>query len=338
MRWTVSYAFALASLVGCYSPNYSSKPCNDNAGCPPSYFCDITRATAGAAGTCSSGGGSDGSTASIDMTAVSDLTSPPPPLLLKEYVVLGRMTFTVGSNLMDLTGSNDSPPFQRSVGDICVAETEVTVASYTKCVDAGICTPPAGTGKDAGCNYGVSGRENHPVNCVEFPQAQTFCSWIQRRLPTEFEWEFAANGATSSTGAKYPWAGAGIASFDPTRACFSTSSTCAVGTKVRTYKGVEVGTAQPGFYDLAGNVHEWTTSEPCPYPNAGNDQGCGSPGRVVRGGSGFDSDGKVLRSTVRFANAKDSSSINGTYTNSWYRNLGFRCFASATPSGACVVP
>lgn len=336
MRWTIAYAFALASLIGCYSPNYSSKPCNDNAGCPPSYFCDTTRPALGAAGSCSSGSGSDGSTVSNDMTAGSDLTSPPPPLLLREYVVLGKMTFTVGSSLADLPGSNDAPTFQRMVGDICVAENEVTVADYTKCLQAGICTPPAGSG--VGCNYAVAGRENHPINCVEFPQAQTFCSWIQRRLPTESEWEFAANGVTTSTAAKYPWAGAGIATFDPSKACFNNNSTCPVGTKVRTYKGVEVGTAQPGFYDLAGNVHEWTTSESCPYSSAGNDTTCNSRGRVVRGGSGFDNDGRVLRSTVRFSNAKDASSIDAAFPNSWQRNAGFRCFASATPSGTCVVP
>jgi len=335
MRWTISYAFALASLIGCYSPNYSSKPCNDNAGCPPSYFCDTTRPAPGAAGSCSSRSGRDGSTASQDLTAVSDLTSPPPPLVLKEYVVLGKMSFTVGSNLMDLAGSNDAPAFQRSVGDICVAETEVTVADYTKCVQAGICTTPAG--KDVGCNYGVSGRESHPINCVELPQAQTFCSWIQRRLPTESEWEYAANGVTSSTGAKYPWAGMG-GTFDATKACFNNGGTCPVGTKVRTYKGVEVGTAQPGFYDLAGNVHEWTTSEPCPYAPPGTDLTCNSRGRVVRGGSGFDNDGRVLRSTARFSNAKDASSIDATFTNSWQRNAGFRCFATATPSGSCVIP
>ena len=100
----------------------------------------------------------------------------------------------------------------------------------------------------------------------------------------------------------------------------------------------EVGTALPGFYDLAGNVHEWTTSEPCSYAPPGTDLTCSSAGRVVRGGSGFDTDGRVLRSTVRLANAKDGSSINGTFTNSWFRNVGFRCFATATPSGSCVIP
>ncbi len=40
---------------------------------------------------------------------------------------------------------------------------EVTVAEYKKCVDAGVCNEP-GTG--GACNWGVSGRDNHPINCV----------------------------------------------------------------------------------------------------------------------------------------------------------------------------
>lgn len=322
------YALWLLALSSCFNPDLSSKPCNDNTGCPLSYFCDTARVTAGAAGSCSPGRAGDGSNSVNDMAA-------PPPLVLREYVVLGKQLFTLGSNLMDLVGSNDSPAFQRSVGDICVAETEVTVASYTLCVQAAICTPPAGSG--VGCNYGVAGRENHPINCVELSQAQTFCSWIQRRLPTESEWEYAANGVTSSTGAKFPWAGMG-GTFDASKACFNNDDTCPVGTKVRTYKGVEVGTAQPGFYDLAGNVYEWTTSEPCPYAPPGTDLTCNSHGRVVRGGSGFDNDGRVMRSTSRVSNAKDGASLDATNPNSWHRNSGFRCFATATPRGACIIP
>ncbi len=324
---------ALLTLSSCFNPDLSSKPCNDNAGCPASYFCDTTRPTASAAGSCSLGKAGDGADSTKDMASVSDLTMPSPRLVLKEYVVLGNQNFTVGSSLMDLPGANDSPAFQRMVGDICVAENEVTVANYTMCVQAGACTPPAGS--TAGCNYGVAGRENHPINCVEFPQAKAFCSWIRRRLPTEAEWEYAATGATTSTGAKFPWLGMG-GNFDPSKACFNSGGTCPVGSKVRTYRGVEVGTLQPGFYDLAGNVHEWTTSEPCPYAPPNTDLTCNSSGRVIRGGSGYDTDGRALRSTVRFANARDGSSINATFTNSWYKNLGFRCVGDYIIGADCL--
>lgn len=309
-------------LGGCFNPDLSAKPCNDNTGCPSSYFCDTTRPRPGAIGSCSSSTG----------ISSDDLTPARPPLVLTEYIVPGRLNFTLGSDQKDLTGSNDDPAYQRTVGDICVAETEVTVASYTLCVQAGKCTLPVGFGP--GCNYGVVGRENHPVNCVEFSQAQSFCTWINRRLPTESEWEYAANGATTSTGVKFPWAGMG-GTFDEARACFKNGGTCSVGTKVRTYQGVEVAEA-PGFFDLAGNVNEWTTSEPCPYAPPGRDLTCSSPGRVVRGGSGFDNDGRVLRSTIRLANAKDTASVNAMFLNPWHRALGFRCFGTATADGLCI--
>lgn len=333
MRWTIPYAFALASLIGCYNPNYGSKPCTDRAGCPTGYFCDTTRPSGGAAGTCTAGdgpsGGMDASTPIMDLAA-ADLA---PPLGLREYFVQGG-SFTIGTTLTDLSGSNDSPAFQRSVGNFCAQENEVTVAAYTLCVQAGKCSVPAGTGVD--CNYGASGKEKHPINCVELPQARAFCTWINRRLPTEGEWEYAANGPTASAGAKYPWAGGG-GTFDATKACFNTGNgTCAVGTKARTYLGKEVLAGSPGFYDLAGNVFEWTESEPCSYSFMVPDGTCSSAGRVVRGGSAFDNDSRVLRSTVRLANAKDGSSINGTFTNSWYKNTGFRCFSNATSSGTCV--
>lgn len=320
-------------LLGCFNPDLSSKPCIDNRGCPRGYFCDATRPQEGAIGTCSSSGGS---TSSSDASEpIQDMTTEGgrPPLMLQEYSVRGGI-FTIGTTLTDLTGSNDSPPFQRTVGDFCAQETEVTVASYTLCVQAGKCSTPAGTTTD--CNYGVAGRENHPINCVELPQAREFCAWIDRRLPTEAEWEYAANGPTGFTGAKYPWAGAGGGTVDASKACFNNGSTCAVGTKVRTYLGQEVSVGSPGFYDLAGNVFEWTESEPCSYSAMTPELACGSIGRVTRGGSAFDNDGKVLRSTVRLADAKDAASKNATYPNSWFRNVGFRCFSNAAASGKCM--
>lgn len=333
MRWTIYPAFALASLAGCYNPNYASKPCNDLAGCPSGYFCDTKRPSSGAAGTCTLGEAPapvvDASAPIVDL-AMADLA---PPLGLREYWVKGGV-FQIGTMLTDLALSNDSPPYQRAVGDFCAQENEVTVAAYMLCVQAGKCSTPAGTGTD--CNYGVAGRENHPINCVELPQARAFCQWIGRRLPTEAEWEFAANGPTGFTGAKYPWAGNGGGIVDAAKACFNNGGTCPVGTKARTYLGQEVNAGSPGFHDLAGNVFEWTESEPCSYSTMTPDLKCGSKGRVVRGGSAFDNDAKVLRSTVRLANAQDTASRDGTYPNSWFRNLGFRCFSNSTASGTCI--
>ena len=331
MRRITLYALTLAALSGCYSPDYSSKPCTDNAGCPSSYFCDTTRATAAAAGTCTMGVRTDGGGVAGDL-AGADMSPAVPPLTLTEYIIPAG-TFILGSNLGDVSNSNDAPAYQRTMPALCVEEKEVTVAAYTKCVQAGQCNPPVGN--SAGCNYGVSGREDHPVNCVEYAQAEAFCKWIGRRLPTESEWEYAANGPTTSTGEKYPWAGAG-GSFVAAKACFNNGGTCPAGSKVHTFQGVEVAATSPGFYDFAGNVWEWTSSEFCPYNMAMPDRTCGIPAWVVRGGSGFDNDGRLLRSTIRLRNAKTAANVDATYLNSWVNNAGFRCFGDVSANNTCI--
>ena len=133
-------------------------------------------------------------------------------------------------------------------------QTEVTVAAYQAyCTAKGNC---AQVGTASGCNFGVPGREQHPINCVTWDQAVAYCDSLGKRLPTEIEWEYAARGPLSP---EYPWG----ATAPTTDLCWNRTSTCEVGQFSSTLLGAVVA---DGLYDMGGNVYEWTSSHLCPYP------------------------------------------------------------------------
>jgi formylglycine-generating enzyme required for sulfatase activity len=213
-------------------------------------------------------------------------------------------------------GDEDERP-QRTIHlDAFAIDThEVTVAQYRQCVRAGACAEPK---IDAACNWTQGDRGNHPVTCVDWQQAKTYCEWVGKRLPTEAEWERAARGAQ---GRAYPW---GDAAPSCKRAVMSDDSGPGCGKK-RTFA---VGSRSPhgdaasGLQDLAGNVSEWVNdwyheryyhlgpARNPPGPAAGKL-------RVYRGGSWQD-DAKGIRSAARDHNGP-------TYR---YPDLGFRCARS----------
>ena len=208
---------------------------------------------------------------------------------------------------------------------------EVTVADYQECVEAGACTAPL---KDAemldqsiqnNCNWDVAGRENHPVNCVDWTQASTYCQWLGKRLPTEAEWEMAARG---KDGRNFPW---GIT--DPTCDLTNYNVTtpdgenrgCGTGTTAVACKNSPAGDSPYGLCDMAGNVYEWTndyygdgysTEDPQVNPQGpetGNQ-------RVIRGGA-YSSVDATLRTTFRYDTGP---------ANKW-GFLGFRCARTVAP-------
>jgi sulfatase modifying factor 1 len=159
--------------------------------------------------------------------------------------------FTMGSNAT----ADEQPVRQVTVDAFWIDEMEVTVAEYTTCVLAENCEAPWSGGE---YNYGVEGRQNHPINGVTWNQANTYCGLADggmKRLPTEAEWEKAARGTDSR---KYPWGNA------PEPSCMHivmeengingcrTMSTGEVGSK-------PLGVSPYGAQDMAGNAWEWVS-------------------------------------------------------------------------------
>ncbi|MEO7330148.1 MAG: formylglycine-generating enzyme family protein [Minicystis sp.] len=131
--------------------------------------------------------------------------------------------------------------------------TEVTVEAYRSCVTAGKCTDE-GLGCGDFPTYGVAGKDNYPVNCVDRGQATAYCASLGKRLPAVEELEWAARGAARA--ASYPW-GEDAPVKQPCWRRFGTGESKGKGPcPVRAFPA---GTTAEGIADLSGNVGEWTT-------------------------------------------------------------------------------
>lgn len=114
-------------------------------------------------------------------------------------LILGG-TYMMGSDDPQL-GPASRPAHEVTVPTFEITMTEITMSQYQACIDAGICTEQIID--DVECNTDPVSEANHPVNCVNWYQAEDFCTWAGGRLPSDAEWEYAARSGGRDV--YYPW-------------------------------------------------------------------------------------------------------------------------------------
>jgi len=225
------------------------------------------------------------------------------------YVPAGE--FLMGADDHDsIADADEKPPHKVYLDSYWIDQTEVTNTQYALCEAAGECRRPLEISSSTHeIYYGNSEFGDYPVIYVSWNDADDYCAWAGRQLPTEAQWEKAARGTDERI---YPW---GNNLPNHTLANYETAK------KDVSMKGsYPSGNSYYGVMDIAGNVWEWTadwynksyydTPESLNNPTGpiGGDE------RVKRGGS-WGSSAITIRTTYR-----DKSNPLDQFDS-----LGFRC-------------
>lgn len=250
-----------------------------------------------------------------------------------EMALIPAGPFTMGCVAGDTLCKSDEMPAKKVHIDAFYMDVqEVTVNEYAKCVSAGICKEPwvekKGIFKDL-YTWGVAGRENHPINGVEWTDAVNYCKFAGKRLPTEAEFEKALRGGME--GNIYPWGNTlpskekvgNIA--DETLKKAQPKRTITPGYDdgfAQTAPVCSLGKNPYGLCDIVGNVKEWCQDyyqadfyKNMPEKNPVNTKP--SDKRTARGPS-WASYPKRMRASGRHC----------LWPNSWNYNIGIRCAKS----------
>ncbi len=174
------------------------------------------------------------------------------PVRTVEWVTIEGGKFMMGTDDRDFPDAK--PVREVAIKTFEMSKTAVTVEQYMECVAKDKCRKPARSAisahalaRGSGCNWDTerSRRLNHPMNCVTWEGAVDYAKFVDARLPSESEWEYAATSGGKNQ--KYPW---GNALPTDELAVINTIRTEAVCSK-------PAGNTAQGLCDMAGNVWQW---------------------------------------------------------------------------------
>lgn len=187
---------------------------------------------------------------------------------------------------------------------------EVSNAMYLKCLNVGNCTPLASNN----IYYQSWIYRDHPVIYVTWYQAQAYCEWAGRHLPTEAQWEKSARG---TDGRLYPW---GDEPPNPSLANYGGSM---INEAVSVYR-YPLGASPYGVLNMSGNAREWIMDwfDPEYYKSSPDKNPTGPETGIeksLRSGS-YNEDGREILVTKRYNHEPSSAGLS----------RGFRCAEDTT--------
>ena len=223
-------------------------------------------------------------------------------------ISLAGGTFTMGRVM---TGYPDTgPEHEVTVSPFFLDRVEVTNRLWAACVACGVCDAPVANNSYSGREpyYGADDYADYPVVFVTWDQAHAFCDGLDKRLPTEAEWEFAARGGQDRV---FPW---GDESPSSNHANYGYVYGDTMGVD-----GFTAGASADGALSLAGNVWEWVADNYAAdyYQWSESTDPQGPPdgaSKVARGGS-FGSGKMSITTFVRTSYLLSDA----------FSNVGFRC-------------
>jgi formylglycine-generating enzyme required for sulfatase activity len=157
------------------------------------------------------------------------------------------------------------------------------------------------------------GWDNKPVTWVSLEDARAYAAWTQKRLPHEWEWQYAAQG---TDGRLYPWGNDWNVSAVP------------IPEKGRSLRSPDEGQAHPqgaspfNVMDLVGNIWQWTDEYQDEHTRAA----------ILRGGSYYQPQGSMWYFPQAYRNNQHGKLLLMAPSKDRSGTVGFRCVVDAEAS------